>query len=240
MVASPSGRVSRAGRVSGVGRSSLSRRRSAPRHSAHARSQYAFPSRTYATLPRGRRHDGSAHRTIMARRSSATLTPPARPPHPPRRAGRRPRACRRVSIEQARRSTVATRVLVVEDEENTRILFGDILRHLAYEPILARSAEAARAAIASAAPDIILLDVRLPLMSGYEFLRLRAIRESKIPIVAVSGAATESDARSCLHFGALDFLRKHVALDLLRAVLQYAAVRAREGHRDLEREAGNR
>jgi len=89
---------------------------------------------------------------------------------------------------------------VVEDEENTRIVFGDILRHLAYEPILARSAEAARAAIESAAPDIILLDVRLPLMSGYEFLRLRAIRESKIPIVAVSGAATESDARSCLHF----------------------------------------
>jgi len=146
----------------------------------------------------------------------------------------------RVSTEQARRSTVTTRVLVVEDEENTRILFGDILRHLAYEPILARSAEAARAAIESAAPDIILLDVRLPLMSGYEFLRLRAIRESKIPIVAVSGAATESDARSCLHFGALDFLRKPVALDLLRAVLQYAAVRAREGHRDLEREAGNR
>ena len=146
----------------------------------------------------------------------------------------------RVSTEQARTSTGAPRVLVVEDEENTRVLFGDILRHLAYEPILARSAEAARAAIESAVPDIILLDVRLPLMSGYEFLRLRAIRESKIPIVAVSGAATESDARSCLHFGALDFLRKPVALDLLRAVLQYAAVRAREGHRDLEREAGNR
>ncbi|PYN12932.1 MAG: hypothetical protein DME06_08080 [Candidatus Rokuibacteriota bacterium] len=146
----------------------------------------------------------------------------------------------RVSTEQARTSTGAPRVLVVEDEENTRVLFGDILRHLAYEPILARSAEAARAAIESAVPDIILLDVRLPLMSGYEFLRLRAIRDSKIPIVAVSGAATESDARSCLHFGALDFLRKPVALDLLRAVLQYAAVRAREGHRDLEREAGNR
>jgi len=135
---------------------------------------------------------------------------------------------------------VTARVLVVEDEEHTRVLFGDILRHLGYDPVLARSAEAARAAIESDTPDIILLDVRLPLMSGYEFLRLRAIRESNIPIVAVSGAATESDARSCLHFGALDFLRKPVALDLLRAVLQYAAVRARSGRGVTEREPGNR
>jgi DNA-binding response OmpR family regulator len=125
--------------------------------------------------------------------------------------------------------TVTPRILVVEDEEHTRTLFGDIIRHLGYEPALARSAETARVAIESDAPDIILLDVRLPLMSGYEFLRLRAIQDSHIPIVAVSGSATESDARSCLHFGALDFLGKPVALDLLRAVLHYAAVRAREG-----------
>jgi DNA-binding response OmpR family regulator len=135
---------------------------------------------------------------------------------------------------------VTPRILVVEDEEHTRTLFGDILRHFGYEPALARSAETARAAIESNAPDIILLDVRLPLMSGYEFLRLRAIQESHIPIVAVSGAATESDARSCLHFGALDFLRKPVALDLLRAVLHYAVVRAREGRGADHGDPGNR
>jgi CheY-like chemotaxis protein len=115
-------------------------------------------------------------------------------------------------------------VLVVEDDDDTAAFFRDALNDFGYEPVLVRSAEAARLALATERVDAVLLDVRLPLMSGIDFLRLGLGREAGIPIVVVSGATTEREAVECLWRGALDFLPKPVSLDLLRAVLRYAEV----------------
>jgi len=83
-------------------------------------------------------------------------------------------------------------------------------------------------------PDAILLDIRLPGMSGLDFLELPAVQESGVPIVAVSGVATEAQARECLKRGALDFIHKPVSLDRLSAVLAYvepfARARQQEAH----------
>src|SRR5207245_907858 len=80
---------------------------------------------------------------------------------------------------------------------------------------------AAVEALTSARPDTILLDVRLPGMSGVEFLNLPVVRDSEVPIVVVSGVATEMEARACLKLGALDFIRKPVTLERLGQVLAY-------------------
>lgn len=120
------------------------------------------------------------------------------------------------------------RVLVVEDEKDVADVFLDYLTELGHEPTVVRSAEAALGHLQAQRPDAILLDLHLPGMSGLEFLQLRPIREAGVPIVAVSGIATESQARECLKLGALDFVGKPVALERLNAVLQYLEPQALE------------
>src|SRR3989441_5254068 len=68
-------------------------------------------------------------------------------------------------------------------------------------------------------PDAVLLDIYLPGISGLDFLQLQTTRESRIPIVAISGMAAESQARECVQLGAVDFLPKPVELERLREVL---------------------
>jgi CheY-like chemotaxis protein len=113
------------------------------------------------------------------------------------------------------------KVLVVEDELEVGTVFRDFLIELGHEPVLARSAEAALGSLNNAKPDAIILDVNLPGMSGLDFLQLRPIRECGLPIVAVSGIATEAQARECLRLGAVDFVGKPVPFERLRVVLAY-------------------
>jgi len=112
------------------------------------------------------------------------------------------------------------RVLVVEDEAEVANVFVDYLTELGHDPVIVRSAEAALGKLQTERPDAIILDIHLPGMSGLEFLKLRRIRDTGVPIVAVSGVVTESQARDCLRSGAVDFVGKPVSLERLTAVLQ--------------------
>jgi len=111
------------------------------------------------------------------------------------------------------------RVLVVEDEPDLGDLLGDFLLDLGHQPLVVRSAEAALGKLQTERPDAIILDVHLPGMSGLDFLQLRLVRELGVPIVAVSGVATESQARECLRLGATDFMGKPIPLDRLGEIL---------------------
>jgi len=111
------------------------------------------------------------------------------------------------------------RVLVVEDEPDVSAVFRDFLIELGHEAVLVRSAEAALATLERERPDAIILDIHLPGLSGLDFLQLAPVRDSGLPVIAVSGVATESQARECLRLGAFDFLGKPVAFDRLGEVL---------------------
>jgi DNA-binding response OmpR family regulator len=124
------------------------------------------------------------------------------------------------------------RVLVVEDEIDLGEVFRDFLTELGHQPVVVRSAEAALGTLETERPDAIILDIHLPGMSGLDFLQLRPIRESGLPIVAVSGVATESQARECLRLGALDFVGKPVPLERLHDVLTYLEPHALNRRRD--------
>lgn len=132
------------------------------------------------------------------------------------------------------------RVLVVEDEEDLGTVFRDFLSELGHQAIVVRSAEAALGRLNTERPDAILLDIHLPGMSGLDFLQLRPVRESGLPIVAVSGVVTESQARECLRLGALDFVGKPVALDRLNEVLTFLEPHALNRRHDSERAARER
>jgi CheY-like chemotaxis protein len=113
------------------------------------------------------------------------------------------------------------RVLVVEDEQPLGEVYRDFLAELGHDAVIVRSAEAALGSLERQRPDAIILDINLPGMSGLDFLQLRPVRDAALPIVAISGVATEGQARACLQLGALDFVGKPVPLERLNQVLTF-------------------
>ena len=134
------------------------------------------------------------------------------------------------------------RVLVVEDEADLGVVFQDFIASRGHTAEVVGSAEAALARLgAGQAPDAIVLDVKLPGMSGLDFMRLPVVREAAIPVIVVSGHATEHQARECLRHGALEFLTKPVPLEVLATVLEHAELFApREGGPPLHERRLNR
>src|SRR2546425_873831 len=69
-------------------------------------------------------------------------------------------------------------------------------------------------------PDLILLDFRLPGMNGLDFLQRPRVRDSRIPVIVVSGIASELQAEACLRLGAIEFVAKPIAFEHLQRILQ--------------------
>ena len=133
------------------------------------------------------------------------------------------------------RSTML-QVLVVEDERELGSLFRDYLATLGHRADVVGSAEAALERLRAAPPQVMILDVKLPGMSGLDLLGLPVVRDAGLPVIVVSGHATEEQARQCLRLGALEFLAKPVPLEVLGTVLDHVAVFADvPGERSRER-----
>ena len=106
----------------------------------------------------------------------------------------------------------AARILIVDDERHNRELLEIMLAPEGYVFFTAASGEAALASIAEEAPDLVLLDVKMPAMDGYEVVRrIKADEATKnIPVIMVT-ALGDGDARMLgLSAGAEDFLTKPV------------------------------
>lgn len=113
------------------------------------------------------------------------------------------------------------RVLIVEDDPTVGEVLRDLCLELGHQAEAVRSAEDALVRLGEARPDLILLDFRLPRMSGLDFLRLPLVRNARVPIVVVSGIATESQAQECLELGAAKFLSKPVPFEQLHDLLEW-------------------
>jgi CheY-like chemotaxis protein len=78
------------------------------------------------------------------------------------------------------------KILVVDDEDNIRLLYQEELRDAAYEVSLAGNAEEALKKIEEDPPDLITLDVKMPGMSGFEFLKELKQNQKDIPVILCS------------------------------------------------------
>src|SRR5881296_3421787 len=111
------------------------------------------------------------------------------------------------------------RVLVIDDDQAVCEVFGEFLHEIGHEPLIKHNAETALDALRVEQPDAVLLDMCLPGMSGLDFLKHDMVRDLRVPILVISGRATESQAQECLRAGAFDFIGKPVALRRLQEAL---------------------
>ena len=102
------------------------------------------------------------------------------------------------------------RVLVVDDERAILTVLGIKLRISGYDVVTASGGEEALGLVNSAHPDLILLDVIMPGVDGFEVLEeVRAA--SKLPVIVFS--ARPENAKKALSLGANDFLAKPLDVD---------------------------
>lgn len=109
------------------------------------------------------------------------------------------------------------KVLIAEDERDIRELITFTLRYAGHEVIQAANGEEALALTREGAPDLIMMDVRMPKMTGYEACRLiKADDKIKhIPVVFLSAKGQETEIQTGLEVGAADYILKPFAPDQL-------------------------
>ena len=103
-------------------------------------------------------------------------------------------------------------VLLVEDNEDNLVVYRTILEHVGYNVIEARDGEEGVEAAKRELPDLILMDISIPKMDGWEATqRLKADAETRdIPIVALTAHALEEDRQKAVQAGCDGYLAKPV------------------------------
>lgn len=107
------------------------------------------------------------------------------------------------------------RVLIVDDDERNRYALSSYLDMLEMKVITANDGESALNILRSGKIiDLILLDIMMPVMDGYEMLRLLRNDASlkDIPVIAVTARAMKGDDLKCLEAGATDYIAKPIDL----------------------------
>ena len=118
------------------------------------------------------------------------------------------------------------RILIAEDERDIRDLIAFTLRFAGHEVIATANGEEALNMALQTVPDLILLDVRMPRMTGYEACRQIKAEDktSNIPVVFLSAKGQESEVQTGLAAGATEYILKPFSPDNLteriRVILQ--------------------
>ena len=101
-------------------------------------------------------------------------------------------------------------ILVVEDQEDNRQILRDLLTNAGFEMIEAENGAEAVASVQARRPDLILMDIQLPILDGYEATRrIKANPDLKsIPIIVVTSYALDGDEDRARLAGCDDYVAK--------------------------------
>ena len=138
-------------------------------------------------------------------------------------------------------ATAPLRILVVEDEPDIAALIRDgLTRRGGMEVEVARSGDAALAAAASNVPDVIVLDLNLPVLSGVEVFRILRARTATAttPVIMLTARSGERERIEGLEMGADDYVTKPFSMRELTARVAAVARRGRRTAGEEEDAAG--
>jgi PAS domain S-box-containing protein len=113
-------------------------------------------------------------------------------------------------------------ILLAEDKFPNILTIGDYLENHGYEVLTARDGLEAIEKAEAAKPDIILMDIQMPVLDGLEAMtRLRRNAEfASTPIIALTALAMPGDRERCLQAGATEYMSKPVSLKILRQTIK--------------------
>jgi putative two-component system response regulator len=111
------------------------------------------------------------------------------------------------------------KVLLVDDNTSNLQLLHETLDGMGYKLLIAKNGKSALAIAAKANPSLILLDIMMPEMDGYEVCRRLKADEntSRIPVIFITALADEEDEAKGLDLGAVDYITKPIKPELVRA-----------------------
>lgn len=109
---------------------------------------------------------------------------------------------------------MAKTILIVEDNELNRKLFNDLLRSQGYETIQTAAGQEAYKLAKERSPDLILMDIQLPGISGLEVTRMikSDSATSSIPVIAVTAFAMKGDEEKIREHGCDDYVAKPISI----------------------------
>ena len=117
-------------------------------------------------------------------------------------------------------SAVPKRILVVDDNADIRNLISLILTTESYEVMVVDSGSALLEEIGNFNPDLLLLDIMMPRMSGFEVLKIvRSLPDahlSSIPIVMITAKSMDADVEQALALGATSYIVKPFSAEALK------------------------
>jgi two-component system sensor histidine kinase/response regulator len=137
----------------------------------------------------------------------------------------------RHSLNEARRREV--RILLVEDNATNQLVALSILEKLGFGADVAPDGREAVRAMEKTAYDVVLMDIQMPVMDGFEATRLirsgkTGVPDPRIPIVAMTAHAMKGDRERCLEAGMDDYLSKPISPLALAEALEKWSGKARE------------
>ena len=110
-------------------------------------------------------------------------------------------------------------ILIIDDDEKLNRLLSDYLNDFGYRTLSAVHPEAGLNRLKEASPNLVILDVMMPGMNGFEVCK--AIRQtSDVPIIMLTAKVEESDIVSGLELGADDFITKPVDFNSLKDTIK--------------------
>ena len=114
------------------------------------------------------------------------------------------------------------KILLVEDNEMNRDMLTRRLQRKGYEVVIATDGKEAVRKAQSQTPDLILMDIRLPLIDGWEAMRrIKIMPETQyIPIIALTAHAMTGDMEKCMDAGCDDYDTKPIDLPRLLEKMQ--------------------
>ena len=130
--------------------------------------------------------------------------------------------------------SLVKKVLVVDDEHNLREMIASYLQNEGYETLEAENGNSAVQTIKNDQIDIVLLDIMMPEMDGYEALKeIRAIQR-KLPVIMLTAKTDEIDKIVGLEMGADDYITKPFSLRELSARIKAVLRRATNEDSDID------
>lgn len=116
---------------------------------------------------------------------------------------------------------MTARILLIEDADDISRLVAEIVEDEDdYSLVVAADGEAGLAAMRAQTPDLILLDMSLPRLSGWELLPRLHDEGIDVPVIALTAHAMQADRKRALALGCIDYLSKPFEIDDLLGVLR--------------------